>query len=293
MKRHVIVIGSQGQLGFDLCRVLSEDETVSLVGLSHKDIDITCENETIALLDRIHPHTIINTAAFHNLEEAEQNPILAKKVNEGGAAIIARYCGKHDISCVYISTDYVFGRNKKRKHPYFENSATGPINVYGQTKVMGEQVTKNLAPKHYILRTCGLYGIRGSSGKKRNNFVDTMIHFAETNTQPHVVDDQIVSPTYALHLAKQIAKLIHTDTYGTYHTSSLGRCSWYECAQYIFDQLHIHVPIHPVPTTYFPSHVQRPLYSVLSKHKLLANNLCTLPHWKQGIIEYLHDKLLI
>lgn len=293
MKQRVAIIGSRGQLGFDLCRTLSTDTSFSLVPLTHEDVDITDGAKTTSLLKTIHPDIIINTAAYHNIDDAETNPKQAMRVNNVAAATLALYCGEHKICCVYISTDYVFGQDAARSRPYTEQSTPGPINVYGQTKLMGEQSVRTLSPKHFVLRTCGLYGIQGASGKKKRNFVDLMIHFAQTKTSPHVVNDQTVSPTYTVHLARQIRKLLHTDAYGLYHASAEDNCTWYECAVYIFRILGVSIPIEPVPTSFFPGVAKRPGYTVLSKRKLRENNIHYLPEWKEGIRAYLTEKHLL
>jgi dTDP-4-dehydrorhamnose reductase len=165
-----------------------------------------------------------------------------------------------------------------------------PLNVYGVSKVAGEHILRLTWERHFIIRTCGLYGVAGSSGKG-GNFVETMLKKGSAGSPIRVVNDQVLTPTFTGDLAEAVSKLIRTDSYGLYHVSAEGECSWYEFASKIFELENLPVELKPVSTAEFSSPVQRPAYSVLSKQKLTALGI-TMPPWDAGLARYLsarHD----
>jgi dTDP-4-dehydrorhamnose reductase len=178
---------------------------------------------------------------------------------------------------VYISTDYVF--DGTANVPYNEFAFTNPINVYGKSKLAGEQFVRDLHSKFFIIRTSWVYGKHG------NNFVKTMLKLAQEQKQLFVVDDQIGCPTYAVDLARCIFQLIQTEKYGVYHISNSGHCSWYEFAKAIFEEASINIVVNPCKTKDYPRPAQRPPYSVLDHMALRLNGFKELRHWREALKE--------
>jgi dTDP-4-dehydrorhamnose reductase len=183
---------------------------------------------------------------------------------------------------MYISTDYVFPGTGE--HAYEPDDPTGPLSVYGKSKLAGELAVKKACNRHFIVR------ISWAFGKNGNNFVKTMLRLAETKTDLNVVCDQIGSPTYTYDLARLLCDMIVTDRYGTYHATGDGLCSWAEFAEAIMQLGNKTTKIHPIPTSEYPSRAVRPLNSRMSKDKLEANGFERLPHWKDALARYLKEQ---
>ena len=174
---------------------------------------------------------------------------------------------------------------ESQKQPYRETDLPQPLNVYGVSKLAGECMVPFTWTRHFVVRTCGLYGVAGSSGKG-GNFVETMLKKAAEGQPIRVVNDQVLTPTFTGDLANAISQLTQTDAYGLYHISAEGQCSWYEFARKIFELENLAVDLRPVSTLEFPSPVQRPPYSVLSKQKLKTLGI-SMPPWEDGLARYL------
>lgn len=289
MKKHIAVIGANGQLGTDLCEVLKDDSTFSFTPLTHKDIEITDLSSIKNALEPINPTLVINTAAYNRVDDAEKNTETAFQINAFANKYLSSYCGEKDITLVAISTDYVFGLDDKRNAPYRETDCPGPVNAYGLSKLTGEYFVQYYLQKYFIVRTCGLFGKVGSSGKG-GNFVELMLKLAREKGHVRVVDDQIVTPTHTLDLAKQILQLIKTDTFGLYHASAEGECSWYKFAKVIFTLTNTNVKIEPVSSDAFVTAAKRAKYSVLENEKLKQLGINVMRPWKDGLRDYLKEK---
>lgn len=278
----VAIIGANGQLGSDLCRVLS-DQNHSIEPLLHKDLDISDATQVDRVLPSIRPDVVISTAAYHKVEECEKQPLQSFAVNAVGPRNLALVCRQLNAVLVHFSTDYVFDGAKRE--PYVESDLARPLNVYGVSKLAGEGMVPFTWERSFVVRTCGLYGVAGSSGKG-GNFVETMLKKAGEGHPIRVVNDQELTPTFTGDLAETIVELIQTDAYGLYHVSAEGQCSWFEFARKIFELANLSVDLKPVSSTEFASPVQRPSYSVLSKQKLVSLGL-GMPGWEQGLSRYL------
>lgn len=288
-KLKIIILGASGQLGSDLVKVFSKSPKIKIYPLTHQDIEILDTENCLKILNRQQPNIIINTIAYHKVDEVELNPEKAFAINSVAPKIIADYCAKNGIVDVFISTDYVFGIDTNRRVPYQENDLPGPINVYGVSKLAGENFTRFSCPKHFIIRTAGLFGVSGASGKG-GNFIERMIKLIQEGKAIQVVDDQILSPTYTLNLARQLELLIKTESFGTYHITSEGECSWYELTQEMFKLLKLKPNLSPVKSAKFPTIAKRPNYSALDNHNLKSLNLNSMHHWKESLIMYLTEK---
>jgi dTDP-4-dehydrorhamnose reductase len=196
---------------------------------------------------------------------------------------LALACQRNNAVLVHFSTDYVFDGN--RREPYTESDLPHPLNVYGVSKLAGEGMVALTWECSFVVRTCGLYGVAGSSGKG-GNFVETMLRKAADKNPIRVVDDQVLTPTFTGDLAHAISMLVRTKDYGLYHVSAEGQCSWYEFARKIFELEGLGVDLKPVSTAEFPSPVRRPAYSVLSKEKLRGIGI-EMPSWEEGLGRYL------
>jgi len=282
----VLLIGANGQLGSDLHKVFqAAGDTV--VPLTHAQVDVCSEQRVSEVLDEHKPDTVLNTAAFHKVEECEKKPALAFQVNGSAALNLAQACERAGAVLVHFSTDYVFGGYQK-KAPYEESERPAPLNVYGVSKVAGEELIAFSTERYFVIRTCGLYGIAGSSGKG-GNFVENMLKKGLAGDAIRVVDDQVLTPTYTVDLAEAVRKLVLTGSFGLYHLSSEGECSWYEFTRHIFECAGIEAKVSPVKTADFPSPVKRPAYSVLSKAKLRGLRL-SIPSWRDALPRYLEER---
>ena len=281
----VAVIGANGQLGTDLVKVFRAAGDV-VVPLTHAQFDVTSQEQVDAVLGEAKPDVVISTAAFHQVEVCEKKPELAVQVNGVGAMNLALACQRSGAVLAHFSTDYVF--DGKKNTEYSESDLPSPLNVYGTSKVVGEHLIAAYADRRFVIRTCGLYGVAGSSGKG-GNFVETMLKKAMAGDAIRVVDDQVLTPTYTGDLAEATRKLILTEKFGLYHVSSEGECSWYEFTRHIMQSAGLTPNLSPVKSTEFASPVKRPAYSVLSKAKLRAAGV-SIPSWKDALPRYLAER---
>jgi dTDP-4-dehydrorhamnose reductase len=281
----VLVIGANGQLGTDLVKVFqAAGDTV--VPVTHAQVDVCSEDRVAEIMAEAKPHVVVSTAAFHKVEECEKKPALAFQVNGTGAMNLAIACQRSGAVLAHFSTDYVF--DGKKNGAYEETDLPSPLNVYGVSKVVGEHLIAAYADRRFVIRTCGLYGLAGSSGKG-GNFVETMVKKAMAGDAIRVVDDQVLTPTYTADLAEATRKLILTGNYGLYHISSEGQCSWYEFTRHILDSAGLDAKLSPVKSSEFASPVKRPANSVLSKAKLRALGV-SIPSWRDALPRYLQER---
>lgn len=267
----VLVTGANGMLGQDLCPIL-EDAGCFVYETDVETLDITDEEKVSVAIATIKPDVVIHTAAYTNVDKAEEEPEKALAINEQGSVNVAKACAKNDCLMVYISTDYVFdGTNPT---PYLPSDQTNPINQYGLSKFKGEEAVKKYCKKYYIARTSWLYGHHGK------NFVETMLSMAQ-KPEIKVVDDQIGCPTWTVELANGILRLIGMQKpYGVYHICGSGSTSWYGFAKEIFEQSGLSVNLKPCTTLEFPRPAKRPAYSVLANEKICRD-------WKLALKDYL------
>ncbi len=289
-KIKVAVIGSTGQLGGDIVEVFSQNDSFECIALSHSDIDIV-NIESCNVLKEMCPDFVINTASFVRVDDCETMPEKAMQVNGIGALNIAKVCREIDAFNIYISTDYVFDGNKGE--PYTEDDFPNPINVYGTSKYVGEIFTRNYSAekKWAVVRVASLYGKRGARGKG-GNFVEFMIQKAKNNEPICVVDDMIMSPTYTMHVAKMLEKIISERKIvsGIYHMTNEGFCSWYEFTEKIFEILGLkNIELKKINTKNLDRLAKRPLFSVLENKRLKEMGL-RMPRWEEALKEYLIEK---
>lgn len=281
----ILLIGANGQLGKDLIRVLSHDFVIT--GTDVEQCDISKREQVSSLFESNRPDLVINTAAWTDVPGCETNDKKAFEVNALGAKHIAQACDRISCKLLHISTDYVF--DGKKNSPYVESDLPAPLNVYGLSKLTGEYYIQAYCRKYFIVRTSGLYGIHPAIGKK-TNFVETMLKKAKEGNTIKVVDDEVLTPTFTIHLAQQVKKLISTDYFGLYHATSNGACSWYEFAKKIFELAHADAALEKTSVIKFGSPVQRPAYSVLDNYHLRTRGLEVMKTWDGALADYFLDK---
>lgn len=270
----ILVTGFNGQLGYDVVRKISSDD--ECVGVDIQDFDITDKAQTMEYIKNYHPDAVVHCAAYTAVDKAEDDAENCYKVNVIGTKNIAEACKETDAKMLYVSTDYVYGG--KGNEPIEPTAQTDPQNVYGKTKLEGEEAVRNILEKYFIVRTSWVFGING------NNFVKTMLRLAESRDVLNVVDDQVGSPTYTPDLAELIVKMIATSAYGTYNATNEGFCSWAEFASEIMKQGNKATKINPIPSSEYPTRATRPLNSRLSK-ECIADFGC-LPTWQDALKRY-------
>jgi dTDP-4-dehydrorhamnose reductase len=284
----VAVIGSTGQLGQDLVRVFGEET----IGLSHQDLDVTDGVGVASTIGSLRPDWVINTSAFHRVDDCEVNPGLAFAVNALGASNVARAAADVGAGVVFVSTDYVFGGEKReRDNPYEEGDIVRPLNVYGVSKAAGEQLVMQANPRHVVVRSAGLYGT--ATSRKGWTFPELMINKAKTDGKVSVVTDQALSPTYTEDLAQKIKELVERDASGLFHLTSAGECSWFEFARATFDLAGIEVEMEPIETGETKRRARRPSYSALKDTRLEEAGVAPMRSWKEALEAYLRAKELV
>jgi dTDP-4-dehydrorhamnose reductase len=279
----IAVIGSTGQLGTDMVKLLGIEHDI--IGLTHEDIEVA-DYESCLILKKHKPDVVINTAAFHKTDMCEEEPLEAFSVNSLGARNVALISKEIGASCVYISTDYVF--DGLTKEPYTEDDIPVPVNTYGISKLAAEFFTLR-NPKHYILRVACVFGIAGARNKG-GNFVETMISKEKNNENINVVDDMWMSPTYTVDAASVLKGILESKLpFGVYHATNKGYCSWYQFAKEIFQIVGLTPVLKPVKTDPHYGKAKRPPFSALKSIKLPKYNL-EQREWKEALRAYLIEK---
>jgi dTDP-4-dehydrorhamnose reductase len=280
----VAVVGANGQLGTDVVRAFTANGD-SVSSITHAEMDVSSLDSVRDCLVTLQPELVVNTSAMHRVENCETEPLRAYAVNALGARHLAFVARQLGAVLVHVSTDYVFDGGRRK--PYRENDPAVPLNVYGNTKLAGELFIRAATNKHFILRTSALYGQNPCRAKGGRNFVELMLKLAAERDELRVVNDEVVSPTLTEDLAKQIVLLSRTDSFGLYHATAEGSCSWFEFAKKIFEIAEMNVKVVVAGANEFPMKVPRPKYSVLENHGLKALGLNSFPSWEDSLRSYL------
>jgi dTDP-4-dehydrorhamnose reductase len=274
------VLGAAGQLGRDLCPLLEGE----VVPLTRAEADLTRPDLLRATLTILRPDTVVNCAAYNFVDRAESEPETAMAVNGWGIRALAEVC--HDLDCklLHFSTDYVFGLDGDRHRPYGIQDAPGPLSVYGLSKLAGEYVVQALVPRHFVVRTCGLYGLWGSGGKG-GNFVETMLRLAAEGKPLRIVADQECTPSFTVDVAMAAVDLLKAERYGLHHVVNSGSCSWFDFARRIFELEGLKPDLTAVTSTERKAAARRPGYSVLECHRPLRP-------WREALGAYLRQRMV-
>ena len=282
----IIITGANGQLGSDLCQILGEAGH-NIIGLTHADADVSNFQKMKELIVANKADTFINTAAFHHVDQCEADLQKAMQVNCEGPAQIADFCFEKGIRFIHFSTDYVF--DGKKKAPYLETDIPHPLNNYGLSKWKGEEAILKANPNALILRVSAIYGVFPCRAKNGLNFVQLMLKKAAENAELRVVNDEQVSPTSTLSIAKMVNIILNHTLNGVVHLTSEGSCSWYDFAKEIFDYMGIEAKLSTASSSDFPAKTPRPSYSVLENYKLKQLQINHMPHWKDALHVYLNS----
>ncbi len=264
MKKRFLVTGANGQLGSEWVRYL-EAQGFEFIASDSKTLDITDINSITKHIEDFSPDVLINCAAYTKVDQAEDEPGLATAVNFDGVRNLAEACKKHDVLLVHFSTDYVFSGDMHdfNIYPdgYDENMFTGPIGVYGRSKLMGEGMIHKSECDHLIIRVSWLCSAFGS------NFMKTMLKLGNQRSELNVVNDQFGSPTFTFDVVEATLLLLEKKLKGTFHVSCMETMTWYDFACMIFEEAGISIDVSPVPTEAYPTKAKRPSFSKLNTNK--------------------------
>jgi dTDP-4-dehydrorhamnose reductase len=284
-----LLIGKDGQLGHDLCRLFQSSNAVVAGG--RETLNLENPDEIRQVLRDVCPTVIINAAAYTAVDRAESEPDRAKAINGTAPTVMAEVAQELGSALLHISTDYVF--DGKKNTPYLEGDPTHPMGVYGQSKLLGEIGIQKACDRHMIIRTAWVYGIGG-----KGNFVKTMLRLGAEREELRVVVDQVGTPTWTGDLAAAIVQFLHhldsdsetqTPTTGIYHFTNSGAISWYDFAVAIFEEAaFLGLPLKlqrviPIVSAEYPTAASRPAYSVLSNKKTAALLGSPAPHWRKSL----------
>lgn len=274
-----LILGASGQLGQCLKKVAEQKNINSLYFPDESLANILDKGLLERLFEKQGPQYVINCAAYTAVDKAEDDVDLCRKVNKEGALNIAELCKAYGATLVHISTDFVFEGNGHELLK--EDDEAIPVNIYGLTKLEGEQDVIATLPEHFILRTSWLYSEYGS------NFVKAMLKFGAERDELNIITDQVGTPTYAIDLAETILHIIESGKtdYGVYHYSNEGVTSWYDFAMGIFDISKTQVKVNPIPTSQYPTRAVRPKFSVMDKTKIKSTFGMEIPYWRASLIK--------
>jgi dTDP-4-dehydrorhamnose reductase len=281
-----VVLGAAGQLGTDLVRTF--DLAGEVIPLTRADLDVLDAVRAAAVLRDLRPTHVVNTTAYNQVDRAEDDTAAAFALNAGAVEHLARTCEALGAMLVHFSTDYVF--DGARRTPYAETDAPNPVNVYGESKLRGEQLARAACGRVLIFRVCGLFGIARSSGKGGTNFVETMLRVAQAGRPLRVVGDQVLTPSYTLDLARKVWRLLPKAPPGTYHLTNGGQTSWYDFAREIFRLRGLKPDLTAVTAADFGARARRPAYSVLAHGALAALGEDDLRPWPEALAAYLGER---
>lgn len=283
----ILITGAKGQLGAELCRQLGD----FAIGADLPDFDLTDPDSVDAAMRHVSPEIVINTAAYTKVDRAEEEPRECHEVNVNGAENLTEACRDYDVPLLQLSTDYVFCGNEPLGRPWRETDIPLPHGVYAVSKFHAERIVAGWH-KHFIVRTCGLYGHTG--GTAANNFARKMLSLGAKQSEVRVVDDQVCTPSYVPDIAKAIRFLLATQTYGLYHVVNGGETTWCRFAKEIFRQAEMDVDVIPISTAENRALAPRPGYSVLdtSRYHYLPR-VPKLPHWKDALRRFLTRELTV
>jgi dTDP-4-dehydrorhamnose reductase len=293
----ILLLGARGQVGWELQRSLAPlGELIALDRGTPEAADLARPDTLGPLVERVAPDVIVNAAAHTAVDRAESEPELAHTINATAPGVLARAAAARGALLVHYSTDYVF--DGSGAHARTEDAPTGPLSVYGRSKLAGEQAVRENAGRHLILRTSWVYGARGQ------NFPKTMLRLAQERAELRVIDDQVGAPTGADLLADVTAHALRVmqaqpAVAGTYHVAAAGETSWHGLAGFAIDTARALRPelpwrverIEPIPTADYPTPARRPLNSRLDTTRVQAAFGLQMPPWQAGVRRMLTEFL--
>ena len=276
----VLVTGALGQLGRD---VMERLEALGLehLGVDRQDFDLAEGEAVRRCLAEYRPDAVIHCAAYTAVDRAETEREACYAANVTATENVARACAEIGAKMLYISTDYVF--DGQGETPFQPQDARAPVNYYGQTKTLGEDVVNACLDRRFIVRISWAFGVHGA------NFVKTMLRLGAERPEVRVVCDQVGSPTYTADLAALLCDMIQTERYGVYHATNEGFCSWSDFAAAIMEEAGLPCQVVPIPAAQYPTPAARPANSRMSKDALTAAGFSLLPPWQDALRRFLHQ----
>lgn len=293
-RRSILVFGSTGQVGWELQRTLSslgEVVASSICGSFGPKVDFADADDLRGLIRELRPWVVVNAAAYTAVDKAEIDQDMARTINADALGMIGESARSIGAGVVHYSTDFVFSGESRT--PYREDDAPGPIGVYGQTKLEGEQQLLASGADALIFRTSWVYGLRGQ------NFLLTMQRLIRERDELGVVDDQVGSPTWSRMLAEVTGQVLARcasgdfglgDVKGLYHLTAAGQTSWYGFARAIWEAAGSHCRLNRIATSDYPTPARRPAYSVLDNSRFQETFGLVLPNWHTSLIQCLQDQ---
>jgi dTDP-4-dehydrorhamnose reductase len=281
----ILVTGSNGQLGSELKTISTSYPSYQFTFLSREEASVTDSTAFKKLFDSSKPAFLINCAAYTAVDKAEEEKDAAFAINGTAVGILAALCKEYNTKLIHISTDYVF--DGMASSPLKESDRVNPVNLYGASKLAGEEGAFRKNPDTIIIRTSWVYSFFGK------NFVKTMMRLMKEKESINVVSDQLGSPTYAADLAEAIMQIISSGKWvpGIYNYSNEGHITWHDFATEIKRLMQSNCTVNPIPTDAYPTPAKRPKYSVLDKSKIIQTWPIKLKDWKTSLDDCV-DKLL-
>jgi len=277
-----LITGARGQLGSELSPLLARSGDVWAPG--REELDVTDDAAVASAIADFSPSVVINCAAFHNVDRCEHEEDRSFEVNARAVKRLAEACASSGARLVHFSTNYVFDGTSDE--PYAENDRPAPRTVYAISKLAGEHAALAYSPEALVVRTSGLYGLRGSESKG-GNFVTRMVARAREQGELRMVSDQMLTPTYTADLARAVGEVLELGALGLLHLTNAGECSWYEFTRAIMEVAGIDVPVEPVETDSGPGMTQRPRNGVLRSTRTAALGLSPLRPWREALTDYM------
>jgi dTDP-4-dehydrorhamnose reductase len=284
-----VLLGPNGQLGTDVQKAnAASAKPLTIKPVGRADIDLEDVEQAARKLRDMKFDALVNCSSYHKTDEVEKNAQKAMTINAHLVRRLAEICTERKARFVHISTDYVFGGQAKRE-PLVETDGKAPLNVYGASKGMGEDLALLANPDSVILRVASLFGVAGASGKG-GNFVETMIKFGRERGELNVVADQVMSPTSTTDIAAVLLKMLQQGAAGgLYHVVNSGEASWYDFATRIIERAGVAARVLPITSAQFQTPAKRPPYSVLSNAKV-NGAFGAMRLWQDALDDYLVAK---
>jgi dTDP-4-dehydrorhamnose reductase len=280
----VLLLGARSQLGHDILRLWSGDE---ITALGHAECDVTDAETVRRAVAAGRPELVVSLAASHRVDDVERDPAEALRVNAYGAWCVARAAAEAGSGVMWVSTDYVFGGDGGE--PYTEDDCAAPVNAYGASKASGERLVALANPRYVIVRSSGLYGVAGPSGKG-GNFVDTMLRLAHEGKPLRVVADQVLGPTATADLALAMRDVAGSGFAGTVHITNQGAISWHDFAALTFKLCGVQANLSPTTSEEYGALARRPAYSVLANRRLSSLGIAQPQPVEDALHAYLREK---
>lgn len=281
----ILIIGAKGMLGQELVNVFGKDKNLEVFAWDKEDLDITDEKKVNLKISKLKPNVIINSAAYNAVDKCEDDEKefeLAKKINGEAPGYLAKATKKIDAILVHYSTDHVFDG---KQNGFDENAAPNPINNYGKSKLLGEKEVAKNSQKYYIIRLAALFGKPAISDGAKRGFFEGILEAGKKGEIKKIVNEETTCFTYAPDLAKKTKEIIESKkSFGIYHITNSGFCTWHEAAVELFKQAKIKTKLIPVPRSGLPRPAEIPVFSAL-----ISTKLDPLRDWKEALGEYLSE----